>query len=153
MLKYKTGNLLTAKGKILHACNAEGVWGSGIALSIKKQYPKSFIEYQYWCEKQGYDLVGSYIKLQPEKDTQVICLFTSGTYGARLPSMEIILANTRKGIIALLASMPYKSTINSNMFNSGLFKVPWEKTENIINTCLEVRPDIEWIVYKPKILR
>ena len=150
MVTYKTGNLLAAKGVILHDCNAEGSWGAGISLNLKSRFPKSYIEYQYWCEKFGYDLVGSYMKLQPEYDNQIICLFTSGTYGDKLPAMEIILANTFKAITALLASMPYNSTINSNMFNSGLFKVPWEKTEAIINTCLKARPDVKWFIYRKK---
>lgn len=150
MIQYKTGNLLAAKGLILHACNAEGKWGAGLALSLKNRFPKSYEEYQYWCDKFGYDLVGSYMKLKPEYDNQIICLFTSASYGDNLPPMEIILANTRKAITALLASLPYNTTINSNMFNSGLFKVPWDKTEKIINTCLNNRPDIKWVVYKPK---
>lgn len=150
MVSYKTGNLLAAKGLILHATNAEGAWGAGIALNIKSRFPKSYEEYLYWCNKYSYDLVGSYVKLQPEYNNQIICLFTSGTYGARLPSMEIILANTNKAVTALIASMPYNSVINSNMFNSGLFKVPWDKTEAIINACLKARPDIQWVVYKPK---
>lgn len=43
----KTGNLLHVKsGHIVHGCNAQGVFGSGVALAVKNTYPQVFESYR-----------------------------------------------------------------------------------------------------------
>jgi len=37
--------------------------------------------------------------------------------------------------------------IYSNKFNSGLFGVPWEYTEEVINELLDRYKRVEWVVY------
>lgn len=148
MIEYRKGSLLKAKGLLAHACNAEGTWGAGIALQFQKRFPKAYKEYLEWCQKLKYELVGSYLKLKENEDITVVCLFTSGTYGKNLPQPEIILANTKKAVDALLATIPYKGIINSNKFNSGLFNVHWDKTEDILKACLSKRPDVTWVVWE-----
>lgn len=51
MKEYIKGDLLELfeKGEvnhILHCCNCQGVWGSGIALQIKKKYPGAYRTYK-----------------------------------------------------------------------------------------------------------
>lgn len=45
----KNGNLLDQIGKdnnvILHGCNAQGVWGSGVAAQLKNVHPASYKQY------------------------------------------------------------------------------------------------------------
>ena len=46
-IETKIGNLLDVKeGFIVHGCNALGVMGSGVALEVKKRYPKVYEQYK-----------------------------------------------------------------------------------------------------------
>lgn len=51
-IKYIKGSLFDApEGYILtHACNAQGVWGSGIAKEFKKRKPLAFKNYNLFCK-------------------------------------------------------------------------------------------------------
>ena len=146
---YKKGNLFKAAvpGAILvHACNASGAWGAGIALQFKNKYPKAYEQYKVWCDKGPDELVGSYLKLKDD-DITIGCLFTSAGYGDLKDSEEIIVKQTFTAIKNFLHSLPYKAVVNSPKINSGLFKIPWATTEKIIKHCLLGRPDVTWVVY------
>lgn len=39
------GDITSAKGIIVHGCNAQGVMGSGVALAIKRKFPDAYAEY------------------------------------------------------------------------------------------------------------
>jgi len=50
MITQKTGNLIYSKdndGFIVHGCNAQGVMGGGIALTIKQRWPAVYKDYHY----------------------------------------------------------------------------------------------------------
>jgi len=148
-LTYKRGDLFKAAkpGAVLvHACNASGVWGAGIALQFKKKYPDAFNQYKSWCDKDPEELVGSYLKLK-DKEVTITCLFTSAGYGERKDTEELIVKQTTSSIKNFLHSLPYKTVVNSPKINAGLFRIPWATTEKIIKHCLLDRPDIEWVVY------
>lgn len=40
-VEYKTGSVLDQKGIIAHACNTEGVMGSGVALFLARKWPRA----------------------------------------------------------------------------------------------------------------
>jgi ADP-ribose 1''-phosphate phosphatase len=125
------GSLFDApKGSILvHACNARGVWGTGIAVEFKKRFPESFDFYHELCMEEGNKLLGITI-LCPEENGYVVgCLISSDGYGKFKDSPEDILKNTRLALPCVLAE---NRPIHSNMFNSGLFAVPWADTEKVL---------------------
>jgi ADP-ribose 1''-phosphate phosphatase len=149
-LSYKKGSLFQAAkpGAILvHACNAEGSWGAGIALQFKKKYPKAYKDYSDWCQKDPEELVGSYLNLK-DSELTITCLFTSSGYGERKDTRDEIILNTVKSIKDFIMTVPYKGVINSPKINAGLFKIPWKDTEKIIKGCLELRPDVSWVVWE-----
>jgi O-acetyl-ADP-ribose deacetylase (regulator of RNase III) len=42
----KIGNLMdVTTGHIVHGCNAQGVMGSGVALAVKRKYPRAYEDY------------------------------------------------------------------------------------------------------------
>ncbi len=54
---YKQGNLLEAPENVwLHGCNAQGVMGKGIALSIKEKFPFACEAYRSMYEREGLKL-------------------------------------------------------------------------------------------------
>ena len=49
-IKYKLGNLIQAPEYcLIHGCNAHGVMGSGVALSIKNEFPLAYEHYRRYC--------------------------------------------------------------------------------------------------------
>ena len=129
MIIHKKGSLFDApKGSILvHACNARGVWGSGIAVEFKKRFPESFDFYKEFCDEEGKRLLGITILCPVENDYTVGCMITSDGYGKFKDPKEKILENTYTALLCVLAE---NRPIHSNLFNSGLFGVPWNETEN-----------------------
>jgi len=161
-VKYQKASLFDAPegSLIVHAVNCHGVWGSGIAKEFKNRYPEAHERYHSSCrtiypiENLGGFLFVSdksswYEKLKWTRPHKVGCLFTSFGYGKNVDSPEEILINTTLAIHDMLKFNELSKTIYSNKFNSGLFGVPWEKTEFIINTLLERYPQIKWIVMDP----
>lgn len=140
---------------IVHACNCKGSWGSGIAKEFKERYYEAFKTYQILCWFDGgkskpgkFD----FISINKEKH-DIGCLFTSYGYGKELDSEDVILINTILAVDSALTHAAINGTgyIFSNKFNSGLFKIPWEKTEKIINTLLPRYPTVKWIVCDPNL--
>lgn len=141
MLSHKKMSLFDApRGSILmHGCNAQGVWGRGIAAEFKKRFPKSNFQYTDACklhEKDypGYGAVGQTLLLEKENGYHVACLVTSYDYGdTDLP--KIILLQTVTALEDFCSNWRITSCttpIYCNKFNSGLFAVPWEHTEYIL---------------------
>lgn len=158
-----SGSLFDAPdGAILvHACNAKGVWGSGIAASFKHMMPKAYIDYSEYCNRVTSSLpnVGSCFisPLRPcsnGRHYRVACLITSNGYGKDVDSPQDILRATDDALNDFISQ--YKdmeenlikdtALICSNKFNSGLFHVPWEKTKRLIVAhCSKLA--VSWVVY------
>lgn len=152
---YKKMSLFDApEGSILaHACNAKGVWGSGIAKEFKIRYPELYQEYRKYCEYylglNSSMATGQFLQLDGKH--KILCLITSADYGDQKDSPEKILVNTTLALSNYLHDPDYNITIYSNKFNSGLFNVPWENTEYIINKFLNYYTyrGLTWIVCDP----
>lgn len=149
-IKYVKGSLFDApKGTILvHACNAQGVWGSGIAKEFKERFPTSYSLYSKHC-KNSFELFGhstlGFGSVYKDREYYVGCLITSENYGKKVDSKQEILINTT---LALSSISGYKSEkFASNKFNSGLFGVPWEETEVILKYFIK-RHNLDWTVYE-----
>lgn len=156
MIVHKEGSLFDApKGSILvHAVNAQGMWGSGIALEFKKRFPGSYWWYRQnvlsrkFTAENGYPV--GYSFLCPEENGYIVgCLVTSWDYGTRRDTQDVILKQTEtalKSLMGLKNVIETPVTICSNKFNSGLFGVPWSDTESILESIvLGYKGD--WIVY------
>ena len=129
MIHYIEDDLFNASDKLLlvHACNCQGVWGSGVAALFKRKFPKEFLIYMNYCiDNNVKDIIGTALITN-----RVGCLFTSKDYGQNIDSLKEILMNTEKSLDELLKN----NTMDIAMpkINSGLFKVPWEETEKVIN--------------------
>ena len=99
-ITYITGDIFTAPPNtiLVHACNTQGLWGAGIALSFKKEYPAQFKVYEAHCkELHGQTLVGTCLLIPGEKH-DIACLFTSKKYGRGKDSPEEILSATQMAV-------------------------------------------------------
>jgi ADP-ribose 1''-phosphate phosphatase len=154
MLEYRKGDLFSAEGPntiLVQACNCQGSWGAGIAKEFAIRYPGYFKEYQEKCHKYGKILAGMAIQFRGQQinpGQAIACLFTSNGYGAGRDSEKLILLRTRAAIECLLGTLPPDVEVHSPKINSGLFGVPWEKTEKILNECLVHYPEVKWVVWE-----
>lgn len=147
---YKKMSLFVApKGSYLvHACNAQGIWGSGIAKEFKTRFPKSFNEYNEFCREYPRDVGPTTGKCCITKE-KVVCLITSNGFADTLDKVDNILSYTSLALLDLLNASKNKE-FYSNKFNSGLFKVPWEDTKAILKSYVDMY-DLTWTVCDPNL--
>ncbi|KAB8364841.1 hypothetical protein FH972_024704 [Carpinus fangiana] len=143
---------------IIHACNAKGLWGSGIALAMRQRYPQHFQVYQDYCQSHSSErLLGTSILIGPSESVGVTlnkyapthwigCLFTNKDVGhANLTQRRLqegILRDTKLAMKNLLEHINNArrsgmtiDEIHMPQINSGAFRTPWERT---VDTLREV---------------
>lgn len=151
MKNYKVvkGDLFSAEpGTLLvHACNCKGVWGSGIAVEFKNRYPDAFKFYNSMCGMFGDELLG---KAEIHHSTLVVCFYTSRGYGNSVDGTDLILSSTQSALDDFFNQLGRvdKFNVASPKFNSGLFKVPWEHTEQLLKGKLMQYENVNWTVYE-----
>lgn len=143
-VKIIKGDLFSAsEGSILvHACNTQGVWGSGIAAQFANEFPEAFRQYNKLCCKEGDNLLGTCFLIDTP-NYSIGCLFTSSGYGSYVSKPDVILSNTRIAISDLIHQNWTGRPIHMCKINSGLFRVPWGLTQEV----LEEFPEQEFTVY------
>lgn len=147
MIIYKKGSLFDAPKEsiLVHACNGRGTWGAGIAAEFRRRFIQSYEEYRDACVPKARDNCGRAIVTSEG----VGCLITSADYGRNVDSPDLILYYTKQAVADLLhfAHTTKERSIHSNKFNSGLFNVPWEDTEKVIEEALTKYPNVTWTVW------
>lgn len=146
-IKYLHGDLFTAStGAVLaHSCNCIGSWGGGIALQFKKRFPRAHRAYVDHCKAHAADpaaLLGTCLLLEDyttdSNDVfRIACLFTSVGNSSSLASIkrspkDVILSATQDAIADLKHQLDGDTTISMPQINAGLFCVPWEETEAVL---------------------
>lgn len=159
MITYKKISLFDApEGSILvHGCNGQGVWGSGIAKPFKEKYPRSWVEYNKYCvdalaKDKKFGAVGTTLITSQENKRFVGCLITSVSYGPDKDSVADIVAQTFLALDSLFRNLKESGELSrpiySNKFNSGMFKVDWQYTERCLKYFTN-RYGVEWVVCDP----
>jgi ADP-ribose 1''-phosphate phosphatase len=147
MITYKKGDVLSEAPKdgiLVHSCNCRGVWGGGIAVQIKDKWPDAFAKYKFICDS-NIAIPGEYLILAGEP--HILCLLTSNGYGKFKDTREVILENTKKSLNSFMERYKdYPLSLHSPKINSGLFGVPWELTEKVIDNI--VKPPNSWTVWE-----
>lgn len=140
-----TGDLFSAPPDtvLIHACNAIGSWGGGIALAFRQHYPEAYAIYAAHCKRSlPQRLVGTALLIAPRsgappsRQHYVGCLFTSKRYGRAKDSPEMILQATGPAMRDLLGQIAREGEkvgeIRMCRINSGLFAVPWGESKRVI---------------------
>ncbi|KAL6916161.1 hypothetical protein FSST1_007656 [Fusarium sambucinum] len=147
---------------LVHATNCIAEWGAGIAAELARVFPAAYTEYKTFCRADASSrwpspkLTGQCYIISPQTSDvasgapkiHIVCLFTSYGYGranARTgkPGKDAagkILKQTRMALRDMRTQIDAQAgkredghvTIYSPMFNSGAFRVPWEKTSKVI---------------------
>lgn len=158
LIEYRNGDLFSAEALnviLVHACNCQGVWGSGIAVTFKQRYPEAHKAYQHMCKNKGDRLLGTSTVYLPQvwqpRQQKVGCLFTSEDYGQRKDGAGKILRNTETALRQLLDEVNPVYELHSPKINSGKFDVPWKDTAAILETVLAANHKagrrFKWVVW------
>ncbi|KAG8832218.1 AAA+-type ATPase [Serendipita sp. 399] len=117
---------------LVHACNTQGSWGSGIAAVFKAKFPDAFEIYHQVCTEKGPELLGTCL-LIPSGDKDIACLFASRGYGRNKDPKRTILDSTRGAVADLQRQLEDSDKpIYGCRINAGLFRVPWEETVAVL---------------------
>ena len=85
MLKVVTGNLLNEdRGILVHGVNCQGKMGAGIALEVKRRYPKAYHSYLDRCKWSNFDpfrMLGFVDFVQINDNLVIANAFIQDTYG------------------------------------------------------------------------
>lgn len=165
MVTHKKMSLFDApkESVIVHACNSQGVWGSGIAKAFKENYSHSYADYNRFCQlaneergtATGRASLSSFHESEPH---WVGWIVTSHNYGTLKDVPEQIKINTTlaldefcKKVYSAHPRDQYPTVeVYSNKFNSGLFGVQWEDSELILSAVLRDYKRINWVVCDPE---
>lgn len=152
MIKYHKKYLLGAPedSVLVIATNCEGTYTRDDTKEIAKLHPKIEKSYKNYCTLYKGKLIGNAV-LTCDQRRRVFNLFTMEYAEVRRDSEEKILMNTVLSVNDLLKQVEGGFDIYSNKFNSGVFGVPWEKTERIIEILSE-RYGVTWNVCDPNLV-
>lgn len=147
MIEYRKGSLFDApKGSILaHSCNCQGVWGAGIALEFADRFPGAYHNYKRECKEFGNELLGT-ARAFDEGGYTIVSLFVSIGYGFEKSAGYIIVNSTHEALTNMQFSVPNGSTIHMPRINSGLFKIPWAITYDILR-----QKPYDFVVWDPNL--
>lgn len=147
-------NIVTRKGDLfaapprtllVHACNTLGHWGAGIATAFRERYPHAYEANKSHCAASD-SASGTALLVPPDDDQEdthfVGCLYTSAGVGRRKDPVRRIVENTEKAWGQLLRQVAEWNDVATEVekveriwickINSGLFKVPWPRTVEVL---------------------
>ncbi|KAH8704414.1 hypothetical protein GQ44DRAFT_552171, partial [Phaeosphaeriaceae sp. PMI808] len=142
-LTYHKGNIFAnapPNTLLIHACNTQGHWGAGIALTFKRTYPAAYAAHHAFCTTNSPVPTGTAQLLAPVDGASrhwIGCVFTSARYGRGKDSAADIVRNTAgamEGLLGLVASVAGEGVgvVRMCKINSGRFGVEWERTEEVL---------------------
>lgn len=131
MIEYRKGNLLdVTSGIIIHGCNAQGVMGSGVALSIKQKYPQVYEDY-----KHSGRYLGQSIRTWVSDDLLVISAITQQNYGRDGRRYVNYAAIAKVFDEAISVASAYDHVLHFPKIGAGLGGGDWRIIEQIIDDC------------------
>jgi ADP-ribose 1''-phosphate phosphatase len=142
LIELRFGDLFSAPqgSTLVHSCNAQGVWGAGIAKQFKQTFPQTFTSYQEYCflskENPTTSIVGT-VHVNVENNYCIASLITSKFFGHQVDDPAQILQATQLSFKSLLDRLDDGSEVHMPRINSGLFRTPWADTEKCIEYLLQ----------------
>jgi O-acetyl-ADP-ribose deacetylase (regulator of RNase III) len=155
MINTNSGNALDIKkGVIIHGCNSHGIMGSGIALEIKKRWPKVFDIYlQKWQEVrsngQPHLPLGSFTWAQVDENKYIVNAITQKDMGRDPKRLYVNYEALENAFASLLTSELSEQIklygVHFPLIGCGLGNGKWSEVEPLIEKALG--PDIQKNLY------
>ena len=151
------GNLLdVTHGHIVHGCNAQGVMGSGVALSVKKKWPEAFYTYKTDLDhdkEANRPSLGRVFPYKVNDDLIVWNAITQENFGSKSRNVSYDAIETCFRIIDFRINNDHPGTegvkkeIHIPLIGAGLGGGNWEIIREIIEQTVTT-PTTLWI-YQP----
>lgn len=150
MVTTKIGNLLDAKGIIVHGCNAQGVMGSGVALQIKNKWSDAYKSYKQAIQDWGDQKIcplGRVVFHKVRDDLWIINAITQEYYGRDKSKVYVDYEAVRTAFHTINWYFHDKGLpINFPKIGCGLANGDWDVVSKIIDEELDDRLEkVLWI--------
>ena len=134
MINEIKGDLLTAKGIILHGVNCQGVMGSGVAYAIRMKWPLVYQQYLRYVAayRPGQHLLGMTQYVPVDETVEVVNCFTQEFYGRdgkRYASYDAL-----DRCMTRLSMVDRSLPINFPKIGCGLGGLDWNVVKEIIDS-------------------
>ena len=129
-IRIVRGNLLDAKGMIVHGCNAQGVMGSGVAAAIRAKWPGAYAAYRACYEAAGLRL--GTVTLWSNDEVTVVNGITQEFYGR--DSRVYVDYDAVRGVFKTVAELQRNTgqDVNFPLIGCGLGGGDWTRVAQII---------------------
>lgn len=147
MVTYVTGDIFRSPAQVItNTVNCVGVMGAGIALEFKKRYPDLFNDYKQRCQK-GEVIAGRPYLFENDK-VQVLNFPTKRHWKNNSDINDIedglkYLAEHHADMGIFFLALP--------PLGCGLGGLEWASVKTLIDKHLGPLPDLEVLVYEPKV--
>lgn len=149
MIKYKKGNILNENvDAIVNTVNCVGIMGRGIALQLKKNFPKNFKAYALAC-KRGEVRPGRMFVYETDEGTNprfIINFPTKRHWRSKSQIQDI-----QKGLLALVDEIQVRNikSIAIPPLGSGLGGLNWIEVRECIDKALSDLEHVDIIIFEP----
>ena len=141
-IEYVEGDLLASRETVIaHGCNARGVMGSGIAKSIRNEYPSTYSDYRAKYESTGLELGDVVVTRTLER---TILNIISQEYYGRDPHVMYVSYDAIKKAILRINEMGYMR-VGFPKIGAGLANGNWETISNIIEATSDFTPVVYYL--------
>lgn len=142
-IEHRRGDLFLSKDldAISHAVNTLGVFGKGVALAFKANFPLMYSQYNLVCRNNSdKDLLGTVFVWQTESDLVVYNLFTQGSanHWIQLATLDMIRSSVEKMIEHAIQNGIKR--IGMPKIGAGLGGLDWQDVEKIITELSDNKP-------------
>lgn len=145
MIIYKTGNMFNSDANyFVNPVNLMGTSGKGLALEVKRRYPKSERIYQAICKSGEFD-IGDILQV-PTDDNKFILFFPTKKHWKDPSEYEYI----ERGLDSLkyrCQDIPKNSIVAVPQLGCGLGGLKWDKVHDLIRQNLNDVRDVTFYVY------
>lgn len=149
MIIYKTGNMFNSDANyFVDPVNLMGTSGKGLALEVKRRYPKSERIYQAACKSGEFD-IGDILQV-PTDDNKFILFFPTKKHWKDPSEYKYI----ERGLDSLkyrCQDIPKNSIVAVPQLGCGLGGLKWDKVHDLIRQNLNEVHDVTFYVYGPNV--
>lgn len=134
---------------MVHGCNAQGVMGSGVALSVKTLYPGAYAAYRKAEETQGL-FMGTVVPYFDTNDKIWVLNAITQEYFGRDPNVRYVSYDAMEDAFRVIRRLAFNTNIERILFpliGAGLGNGTWSVIEEIIRSSFE-GSDIPLILVK-----
>ena len=152
-IEYKTGDItkidIKDRAIIIHCCNNLGLMGAGVALALRKKWPKVYIQYREKYEKEGLEL-GEVDFVKINKNLVIANMIGQEGIKTKKDKIPISYEAIEECLDKIYnIAKKYNAIVIGPKFGAGLAGGDWKIIEELIIRCLSEK-DISVFIYETR---